>query len=161
MKASRPVTPEKAFERLADACARAEYCTHELREKLRRMGLTGSDADSVLQRLRAQRYVDDARFARAFVRQKAVFSRWGRRRIAYALALKRIDRAIIADAMAGIDADTYAEGLRALLAAKARSNGPDALTTYDGRTRLFRFAASRGFESDAIADALRALMDGD
>ncbi len=35
---------------------------------------------------------------------------------------------------------------------------PDALTTYDGRTRLFRFAASRGFESDAIAAAIRRLM---
>ena len=35
---------------------------------------------------------------------------------------------------------------------------PDALTTYDGRTRLFRFAASRGFESDAIAAAIRWLM---
>lgn len=158
MKQRTPPTPDKAYERLADACARAEYCTHELREKMRRMGLAAADADAVLRRLRDGRYVDDARFARAFVRQKAEFARWGRRKIAYALALKRIDRAIIADALAGIDDEQYASTLHTLLAAKARSNGPDALATYEGRTRLFRFAAARGFESDAIAAAIRKLM---
>lgn len=158
MKQRIPPTPDKAYERLADACARAEYCTHELREKMRRMGLAATDAEAVLRRLREGRYVDDARFARAFVRQKAEYARWGRRKIAYALALKRIDRATIADALADIDDEKYASTLHTLLAAKARANGPDALTTYDGRTRLFRFAASRGFESDAIAAAIRKLM---
>lgn len=159
MKQRTPPTPAQAYERLADACSRAEYCTHELREKLRRMGLAAGDADAIVGRLVAERFADDERFARAFVRQKAEFARWGRRKIAYALALKRIGRATIAEAMTTIDPDSYAAGLRSLLAAKARSNGPDALTTYEGRTRLFRFAASRGFETDAISAALRELME--
>ena len=158
MKPRQPVAPEQAYERLADACSRAEYCTHELREKLRRMGVGGADADRVLERLALERYVDDARFARAFVRQKAGYCRWGRRKIAYALARKRIDRATVADALAEIEPDAYAAALRGLLQAKLRSGGADMLQSYEGRTKLFRYAAGRGYEADAIAAAIRSLM---
>ncbi|MDE6160899.1 MAG: RecX family transcriptional regulator [Muribaculaceae bacterium] len=152
-------TPQQAYERMADRCARAEYCSGEVRERLRRQGLSAADALAITERLQRERFIDDGRYARAFVRQKSGYSRWGRRKIAAALAAKRVDRAIIAEAMTEISPEAYAEGLRALLAAKARSHGPDALATYDGRTRLFRFAASRGFETTAIAAALRVLIE--
>ena len=146
---------------MADQCARAEYCAGEVHERLRRRGVSPTDARAIVERLQRERFIDDERYARAFVRQKSGYSRWGRRKIAAALAVKRVDRGIIAEAMTEISPEAYAEGLRALLAAKARSLGPDALATYDGRTRLFRFAASRGFETSAISAALRALMAAD
>lgn len=158
MKPRQPVTPEQAYERLADACSRAEYCSYELREKLRRMGVDTADVARVLERLARERYFDDARFARAFVRQKAGYGRWGRRKIAYALAMKRIDRAIVADALSEIEPDAYADNLRGLLQAKLRSGGVDMLQSYEGRTKLFRYAAGRGYEPDAIAAAIRSLM---
>ena len=52
----------------------------------------------------------------------------------------------------------YEEALTGVLQAKARMLGDEALTTYDGRTRLFRHAASRGYETDAIARVLRRMM---
>lgn len=158
MKPRQPVTPEQAYEHLADACSRAEYCSYELREKLRRMGVDTADVARVLERLARERYFDDARFARAFVRQKAGYGRWGRRKIAYALAMKRIDRAIVADALSEIEPDAYADNLRGLLQAKLRSGGADMLQSYEGRTKLFRYAAGRGYEPDAIAAAIRSLM---
>lgn len=159
MKASRPLTPEQAYSRIADRCAVAEYCTHEVRERLRRYGVTSAVADTIVDRLVAERYVDDRRYALAYVRQKSEFSRWGRRKIAAALAAKRISRDIAAEALDSIDPENEHTALCALLAAKARSAGSEALTTYEGRTRLFRFAASRGYTTDAIARAIRALMD--
>lgn len=158
MKPRQPLTPEQAYERVADACSRSEYCTHEVLEKLRRMGVNAVDSRRVLERLIRGRFVDDARFARAFVRQKAGYGRWGRRKIAYALAMKRIDRATVADALAEIEPEAYAESLRCLLQARLRSAGADVLQTYEGRTRLFRYAAGRGYETDAIAAAIKSLM---
>ncbi|MDE6269815.1 MAG: RecX family transcriptional regulator, partial [Muribaculaceae bacterium] len=158
MRQQRAVTPEQAYERLADACSRAEYCTHELRQKLLRMGVGADDAARVLGRLSRERYVDDGRYARAFVRLKAGYGRWGRRKIAYALAMKRIDRRIVSEAMDEIDPEAYAEALKGLLKAKLRSGGQELLTSYEGRTRLFRYAAGRGYEADAIAAAIKTLM---
>ncbi len=158
MKSARTVTPAQARERLADACARAEYCTHELREKLRRWRVEPGEAERIVQELVRTRYVDDARYAGAFVRRKAEYARWGRRKIAAALAMKRIDRSVAAEALGEIDPQAYEEALTGVLQAKARMLGDEALTTYDGRTRLFRHAASRGYETDAIARALRRMM---
>lgn len=151
-------TPDEAYSRMADACSRAEYCASELRERMRRHGVGSADADAILRRLTDARFVDDSRYARAFVRQKAA-ARWGRRKIAAALAAKRIDRGVAAEAMEQISPADYAAGLLALLQVKARALGPDTAATYEGRTRLFRFAASRGFEIEAITAAVRRLKE--
>lgn len=152
-------TPAQAYERLADLCARAEYSTGELREKLRRMAMAPTDADAIVARLQRERYVDDARFAAAFVRQKATLSRWGRRKIAAALYSKRVARDIAERALDEIPDEVYAEALCGLLRSKAATQGSDALATYEGRTRLFRFAASRGFLTTEITAALRRLLE--
>ncbi len=154
----KPLTPQQAAERLADACSRAEYCTAELRQKLRRWQVPAADAQAIVEELQRKRFVDDDRYARAFVRQKVAFARWGRRKIAAALAAKRITGAAAREALDTIDAAEYAAALRAVVAAKARSLGPEALATYEGRTRLFRHAASRGFETELISKTIKQLM---
>lgn len=157
-KQPRIYTPEEAFGRLADACARAEYCTRELRDKLRRMRVAPDDAEKIVRRLVDGRFADDERYARAFARQKASLAHWGRRKIAYALAAKSIQRDIAAEAIAAIDAEVFRAGVAAVVAAKVRSLGPECLESYEGRTRVFRHAASRGFGADEIAEDLRRLM---
>lgn len=148
----------EAYDRLAHLCSRAEYSTGELRDKLRRMAVPPDKADAIIARLQRERYVDDARFAAAFARQKAGIARWGRRKIAAALRLKKVSSDIAAQALGLIPDETYADALHALILAKAATLGPEALTTYEGRTRLFRFAASRGYLTAEIADALRRAL---
>lgn len=151
-------TPEEAYERMADACAHGEYCTAEVVERMRRHGVAPGYASGIAERLRRERYIDDRRFAYAFVRAKASLARWGRRKIVLALSSKHIPRETIDEALAEIDPDDYTAGLHTLLASKARQYGPDTLATYEGRTRLFRFAAARGFETDAIVAAIKAML---
>ncbi len=66
---------------------------------------------------------------------------------------KRIDRHTIEQALDEIDEDEYTDILRHLIKAKAASIAePD---TYEGRTKLYRFGASRGFEPALVARILR------
>ncbi|MDE6276818.1 MAG: RecX family transcriptional regulator [Muribaculaceae bacterium] len=153
----KPITPEKALLRLEERCARSEMCEHEALERMARWGLPASDAIQVLRSLTSRKFIDNERFAAAFVRDKYRFQRWGRRKIAYALALKKIPRSIIGPAMEQIDDSEYREILSALIAARARTLGEGA-RTYEGRTKLFRMAASRGYESDLIAAELKRLV---
>lgn len=149
----RIISPEKALARLEELCVKAERCESELAEKLRAWGIGTSDASKILASLREQRFVDDSRYATAFVRDKYRFARWGKRKIALALRQKRISADIISIAIEQIDFDEYLHGLEHILNAKRRTL-TDA-DTYEGRTKLFRFAASRGFEPDLIAKVLR------
>lgn len=157
MKQRRPITPQEARIRAEELCARAEHSSGEICDKLLRWGIIPSEADRIVDALIDTRFIDDARFARAYVRDKLEFSRWGRRKISQGLYLKRVARAIAVRAVGEIDSERYREVLRAVIDAKRRTmTEPD---TYDGRTRLFRFAMSRGFEPDLVAAVLREKRD--
>lgn len=151
----RTLTPEKALARLEDLCARSEQATGEAAKKLAAWGISATDARRIIDSLVSRRYIDDRRYCQAFVKDKFRFARWGKRKIYAALSLKRIDRSLIGEALDGIDDDEYLSVLEELIRIKARTiSGAD---TYDGRTRLFRFAASRGFEPELISRVLRSM----
>ncbi len=152
-----PVSPQKALERLETLCMRAERCTGEMREKMRQWGLSAAEADKIIKRLTYTRFVDDRRFAAAYVRDKIKLARWGRIKVRHALYLKRVDKSVIADAIESIGDDEYYNLLYELLAAKTKGH-PELLADIKGRTRLYRFAAGRGFESALISRAVKSLM---
>lgn len=152
----KPMDPEKALLRLEELCARSEHCEYELRQKLYRWNVPVSDADIVINSLKHRRFIDDERFARAYVRDKVQFDRWGRRKISLALSSKRIDREIIDTVLSEIDPAEYEQNLKDLLMAKARNI--DDCHSYQGRTKLFRFAAARGYEPELVALLIRQLF---
>lgn len=149
------LTPPEALHRAAALCSTAEHCTADIREKLARWGVTGNDARAIVDRLVQERFIDEQRYAVAFVKDKFRFSGWGRIKIRYALQQKHIDSGDIDNALAAIDEELYTDRLLELLKAKSRTirdDDPEAR-----RAKLFRFAASRGFESNLIFNALKQL----
>lgn len=144
------ITPRQALDRLRDLCSRSEHCTAEIEKKLYAWGIGSTDSGKIISLLRRDRYLDDERFARAFVRDKFVFNRWGRLKIRAALAAKRIDRATAEAAMdEEIAASDYEASLLSLLKAKARSIKASS-DDYDSLSKLIRFAVARGYESAKV-----------
>lgn len=155
MKPRVPVTAEAATARLEALCARSEHCSFEIYEKLRRMGITGAEAQKIVDELTDARYIDDLRYARSFVRDRYRFSGHGRIKIRIALSAKRIPRNIIDEAMEEIDPEIYAESLHRVLMSKlARTD----ISTFEGRTKVFRFGLSRGYESDLVSSTLKDIL---
>lgn len=154
------MTPDMALSRLADACARAEICSADASARLRRWGVGAADAARIVDRLVDEGFVDDARYARAFVRDKYRFAGWGRRKIAMALAAKRIPRDTLRQALdEAVDDGEYRSRLVAVLRSKARTLPAETLRTAAGRNKLYVFAAGRGFESSLIASVLSSETD--
>ena len=107
-----------------------------------------------MQRLLADRYVDDDRFCRFFVRDKMRFCGWGRRKIEQALHLKGVSADIAAARLDEVSAAQWTEILRPLIAAKRRS--VKAQSDYELRAKLMRFAMSRGFTMDVVQECVDA-----
>lgn len=147
------MTPRQALIKAEELCSRAERCTGEIYQKLQQWGIAYDDAAKIISALTDRRFIDDARFARIYAREKVEFNRWGKLKIRAALAAKCISQDIIAEALDDIDNDEYVAALQTIIAAKRRST-PDA-DTYDGRMRIFRHAASRGFETELIVRLMR------
>lgn len=152
----KEVTPEKALIRLEELCVRAERCEAEVRTKLFAWRISQRDADAIVESLISRRFVDDSRYAAAFVRDKYRFSRWGRRRITMALRQKNIDSDTIDEALEQIDEDEYNEILIHLIKAKSRTM--EHPLSYEDRNRLYRFGITRGFEPQLVAKAVKRLV---
>lgn len=150
------ITKEQALVRLTALCARGEHCEFEMTEKMRRWGVDEDVQAEVMAYLVAERYVDNARYARFFINDKVKYNRWGRRKVEQALRMKRIDEETyrpLLDEMC--DTEEYSELLPQLLRTKMRSI--KAKNDYDMRAKLIRFALSRGFQMDDILQALERI----
>ena len=104
-------TPEQALAALMRLCARAEKSQEDARRLMRGWGLAERDAEGVLAKLVRDCFIDDARYAGAFVREKLRLSGWGEYKIRTALQRKRIDRALIDAALAEADRPAMGERL--------------------------------------------------
>ena len=134
---------QEAYLQLAALCAQAEHCQWEMLEKLRRWELEDEAQARVMQRLVAERYVDDERYARAFVKDKIRYNKWGRRKVEQALWVKHISDDIRHKVLDEVDDEEYLAVLRPLLKQKRRTT--KATDEYDMNRKLCRFALSRGF----------------
>lgn len=153
----RTVSPSEAIKRLESLCVKAERCTAELRLKLRTWQITPVQADSIIDSLVKRRFVDDSRFAHSVVHDKFTFERRGRLYLRQYLRGKRIAEADIENALAEIDEDAYLENLRLTLLSRVRLS-PQLTETFEGRTRLFRYAVTRGYEPALVSDGLKQLL---
>ena len=146
------MTEQEAYLRLAALCAQAEHCQQEMRDKMRRWGVDEVAQDRVVDRLVKERYVDDERYARAFVKDKIRYNKWGRRKVQQALWQKHIEQEIQQQVLDEIDEKEYLEVLCPLLKQKRKST--KAANDYEMNQKLMRFALGRGFTFDIIRQCL-------
>jgi len=144
-----------AYDKAAFLCSRSEKCTSEILDKLKLWGLSSDDSELVIEKLKVEKYLDDERFARAYVKDKFRFNHWGKQKIAHMLRSKNISSDILELAFEEIEEEGYSEELRKLLTDKLRSTkGKDK---FDLRNKLMRFAMGRGFESSQIYAILKEM----
>ena len=148
----KEMTEQEAYLQLAALCAQAEHCQHEMLEKMRKWELSEVIQARVMARLVKERYVDDERYARAFVKDKIRYNKWGRRKVQQALWLKHIDNAIQQTVLDEVGNDEYLKVLKPLL--KQKSKSIKAESDYERNQKLVRFALGRGFTFDIIRQCL-------
>ena len=153
------MTYETAVAKAAAICSRAEHCEVEIDRKLRQWGAAPDTTKQVIDWLVDNNFIDNARYAHAFVYDKSRFDMWGRIKISHQLRQNGIPNDVIEEAMKEIDGETYAENFRTLLKAKARTVTTD--DHYKARASLMRYAASRGYEHDLASKLINEITDCD
>ena len=152
-------TEHDALLKLSALCAVAEYCRADMQRKMRNWQISPDpeqDAEAkerILSRLLNEGFIDEERYAGAFVRDKFRYNRWGRTRIQQELRLKGIDAETIAQALQELPDDDEQETLRQLLDNKRRT--VKGRNDYEINMKLIRFALSRGFSMDTISKVLK------
>lgn len=146
---------EKVLPYLQNLCAKREYCRSEILKKAE-TALEGDRqaAQEMLDSLVADRFVDDARYAAAFARERSSLTGWGPEKIRYSLMMKGISKADIAAALEEVDQDAAEAKLLKLLTAKRNALQGDPFIKF----KLIKYALSRGYRYDNVGPAVESIL---
>ena len=148
--------PKEAKLKAADYCAYQERSQQEVRDKLYSYGLHHDEVEDVLADLIVDGFINEERFARAYVGGKFRMKGWGRRKILQGLQQHRISEYCIRKGLEEIDAEIYYQTLRKhaekkLLSLKGQS-------AYVMRGKLTQHLMMKGFEGDLIREVIEELL---
>lgn len=147
---------QNALTKAAGLCSMGERCSSDIRNKLREWEVSDEEIRMVLDRLIKEKFIDEDRYCRFFVRDKFRFNKWGKRKIEYELKRKSIPQELISKSLEIIDEEEYFDSIVSILVQKLKQiKQKDKHKT---RASLIRFAASRGFEADLIYKAVDRLL---
>src|SRR3982751_509233 len=143
----RKITDEKvALTKAEHYCTYQERAQQEVRNKLYEWGLWTDVVENIISQLITTNYLNEERFAKAYVQGKFKQKAWGRIKIKQGLKLKKVSEVLIKKALLTIDADDYLQALHKLLTKKAPLIKEK--TAYKRNYKLLQYAMSRGFEAD-------------
>jgi len=138
-------------------CSRKECCTSELRAKaLKALEGDRVAAEEIISSLVSDKYVDDARFACAFARDRASLGGWGPAKISFALRSKGISTQDIKEALQSVDVERSDAMLDKLLRAKDKTLEGDP----QRRLKLIRYLLGRGYDYDVVQMAINRNSQG-
>ena len=133
--------------------AQRDHSRRELAQKLRqRFDYDTESLDLLLDRLEAIGYLDDLRYAQAFIRSSVARGR-GSQRVVHDLHERGVDNSLITQALAEADID-WCELAREQ---RIRKFGQALPANYQERARQSRFLAGRGFSMDTIKAVFQRL----
>ena len=146
-----------ALDKAMAQCSRQELCCDDIRSKLLVWGVEKNDAEKILGILINENFINESRYAAAFVRDKFKYNKWGKVKIAAHLRFKKLPPDIISTALDSIDNVEYTKSARSLIESHKRS--VKAKNQYDLKAKLLRYGLSKGFESNLLYDILNDLED--
>jgi regulatory protein len=138
-------------------CSRREYCSEDIRTKLMLWGVGDDDTEKIISILVKEKFLNEIRYATAFVKDKFNYNKWGKIKIAAHLKAKRIPGDIIKKAFETIDNALYIKTLNDLISTHRRF--VKAKNQYDLKARLLKYGLSKGFESNLLYDLLNEMED--
>jgi regulatory protein len=133
-------------------CAGREICPADIKQKLLLWGVENKDIQKLINYLTKEKFIDEKRFAFAFVKDKFRYNKWGKIKIASALKKKSIPDVMISEALDSIDDEIYLGVLKNIIATHRRTIKSKNL--YDLKGKLLRYGMSKGFESHLLYDLL-------
>ncbi len=143
---------DEALSSLMRQCARTEKSSGDAMRLMVRWGVEQQQRGEVLERLIAERFIDDRRFAAAYVREKMNLSGWGARKIAASLKAKGVANAIIEESLAALDSEQLADRLQDKIQRKARTT--KYKDQYDLKGKLIRYGLSLGYDYEMVLEAV-------
>lgn len=158
-KERKPKTAAQALQSLMRLAARSEKSSGDAMRLMQRWEVPVAERRGVLEKLIESRFIDDRRYAEAYVREKSNLSGWGVRKIAMQLRTKGVSQDIITKALGQIDSSELQLRLQDKLRRKLKCT--KANSQYELRGKLYRYALSQGYDYEQAIKAIEVVCQDD
>lgn len=156
MKNEKSYTVDEAIKLLENFCAYQERCHKEVEQKLYDINMIPEAKEKIILHLLQHNFLNEERFAKAFVRGKFSIKKWGKIKITNELKFKNISSYIIKSALSEINDDDYLKTLQQL--AEKKSPLIRESNSFKKRNKLSIFLTSKGYESTLVFDIVKTCI---
>ncbi|RZK49266.1 MAG: RecX family transcriptional regulator [Pedobacter sp.] len=146
--------PKTAYIKAQAWCAYQERAQQEVRDKLYEWNLYPNEVEEIIAILVSEGFLNEERFAKAYVGGKFRIKQWGKIKIKSALKLKRIPANLISKALLEIPDEDYLETLQQL--ALKKSTEIQEKDSFKKKVKLTNYLLGKGFEKDLIFLTLKS-----
>ena len=143
---------KEIYKKIASFCSYQDRCKQEVVSKLQDWEVPEEMLPTLLGLLEDEKYLDEARYVRSFVRGKFEYKKWGRWKIKMTLKQKGISELQIKEGLLLIDPERYDEVIVQLLKAKIKS--VKAENDWVLKQKLLASLAAKGFEPEIVQELL-------
>ncbi|PIE48871.1 MAG: recombinase RecX [Flavobacteriales bacterium] len=148
---------EQILQKMQRYCAYQERCHQEVEHKLRSYPLTKNARDEILLKLLEDNFLNEERYAKAYVSGKFKIKKWGKNRLKAELKKRNISSYNIKNALSQIDQTTY-EASFYQLALKRYKQLENIKAVSEKKKKFADYLFYRGWESQLVGDAIRKLF---
>jgi regulatory protein len=155
LEAKKPIILDKkaALMKAEHYCAYQERAQQEIRNKLYEWGLHSADVENIISELITTNFLNEERFAMAYVSGKFNIKKWGKIKIKQGLKLRKVPDRMIAKALNSIDYDDYLKVIQDAAEKKLRTITEKE--PYKRKHKLVTYLMGKGFESDVLLSVLK------
>jgi regulatory protein len=144
----------EAKAKLEALCAYQERCPYEMELKLQSWNFNSEQTSQLIADLIINNFLNEERFAAAYVSGKFTIKKWGRHKIKNQLKSKKISSYSIQKGLVEIDPDAYWATLESLAVKKKKELSEKKGNEWDQKKKITSFLLSRGYESDLIMEVI-------
>ncbi len=150
-------TLEEAKRRIERYCAYQERCHEEVRKKLFEMRMIPQAIDEIIVHLLEHDFLNEERFAKAFVRGKFNHKFWGKQRLIGELKQRQISTFNIKIGLLEITEESYISVFD-MLSRKRNEQLQQEKNKFKKRKKLADYLLYRGWEGNLVYDKVKELI---
>lgn len=148
---------KQAYNKMAQLCSRSEQCSADIRKKIMAYEIVEEIVDEIIDKLIEEKFIDDERYVRAYVKDKFKFNKWGKIKMRHYLRAKGLSDSLIQKGLDIIDDEKYKMLLIKTMKAKAKTLKKKS--RFEKMGQVIRYAQNRGFEPELIHRYMDEVID--
>lgn len=157
---NKSLTPEQAYLKIRHYCAFQERTHQEVKMKLHGYGVSWTDIGEIVSKLIEEGFLNEERFAVAFVGGKFRIKQWGRKKIELELKKKQVSDHNIRIALRDvIDQGEYEKTIMKIIEKKWHSIRPESDSSFTKQAKTKAYLFQRGFESNLVSIVLKKFLE--